>query len=382
MKILAVDVGTGTQDILLFDSDKEVENCYKLVLPSPTVMLAERIRAATRRGDGVLLTGVLMGGGPCAWAARDHARAGYPLWVTADAARTFDDDPARVEAMGATIVSEDEVGNPAGSNTTHLVMGDFDYRAIADVFARFGVDLDKELDAIAIAVFDHGNAPPDVSDRLFRFDYIEKRIRTRNSLTAFAFLAEDVPQIMTRMEAAARTARTARPDIPIMLMDTAPAAVLGALEDSRVRRTRPAIVANIGNFHCLAFRLGQTNGDSSGGIEGVFEHHTGEITSQQLEDYLTLLARGSLTHDAIFNSNGHGAVMFKSDPIALDFLSITGPRRNFLRGSSLKPYQAVPFGDMMLAGSYGLVRAYTAVWPGWAEPIDIALRGQGGKALW
>jgi uncharacterized protein (DUF1786 family) len=382
MKILAVDVGTGTQDILLFDSDKEVENCYKLVLPSPTVMLAEQLKAATRRGDGVLLTGVLMGGGPCAWAARDHAQAGYPLWVTPDAARTFDDDPTRVESMGATIVGPDEAARLTGRHTTHLTMGDFDYPAIADVFARFGVDLDQVLDAIAIAVFDHGNAPPGVSDRLFRFEYIERCLNYRNSLTSFAYLAENVPDIMTRMEATARVARATGPDLPVMLMDTAPAAVLGALEDAGVRQTRPAIVANIGNFHCLAFRLNHNGDDETGGIEGVFEHHTGEITPQQLAGYLIDLARGDLTHDAIFNSNGHGAVMFTTDPIPLDFLAITGPRRNFLHNSSLKPYPAAPFGDMMLTGSHGLVRAYTTVLPEWAETIDTALRGQGGKSLW
>ena len=238
MKILAVDVGTGTQDILLFDSDKEVENCYKLVLPSPTVILAQKIRAATQQGLGVLLTGALMGGGPCAWAARDHAQAGYPLWVTPDAARTFDDDPARVAAMGATIISEDEAAVINGQ-TVRLTMGDFDYRAIAAAFARFGVDLDHELDAIALAVFDHGNAPPGVSDRLFRFEYIEKCITSRNSLTSFAFSAENVPEIMTRMAATARIARAARPDLPVLMMDTAPAAVLGALEDPHVRQISP-----------------------------------------------------------------------------------------------------------------------------------------------
>lgn len=380
MKILAVDVGTGTQDILLFDSDKEVENCYKLVLPSPTVMLAQQIRAATQQGVGIVLTGTLMGGGPCAWAARDHARAGYPLWVTPDAARTFDDDPARVEAMGARIVAEDEAAAINGQ-TVHLAMGDFDYPAIAAAFARFGVDLDHDLDAIAIAVFDHGNAPPGISDRLFRFEYIEKCIQTRNNLTSFAFPADDVPPIMTRMEATARTARAARPDLPVLLMDTAPAAVLGALEDPCVAQTRPAIVANIGNFHCLAFRLGPAD-DPAGGVEGVFEHHTGEITPAQLESYLRRLAQGDLSHAEIFDSNGHGAVMFANHAIPLDFLSITGPRRNFLRGSVLNPYPATPCGDMMLAGSYGLVRAYASIKPEWAETIDQALSGQGGKSLW
>jgi uncharacterized protein (DUF1786 family) len=70
MRILAVDVGTGTQDILLFDSDLEPENCFKLVMPSPTMKVARTVKAATRRGEPLLLTGVTMGGGA--------QRLGYP----------------------------------------------------------------------------------------------------------------------------------------------------------------------------------------------------------------------------------------------------------------------------------------------------------------
>jgi uncharacterized protein (DUF1786 family) len=32
MQLLAVDIGTGTQDILLFDTDFQPENCFKLVM--------------------------------------------------------------------------------------------------------------------------------------------------------------------------------------------------------------------------------------------------------------------------------------------------------------------------------------------------------------
>jgi hypothetical protein len=74
--------------------------------------------------------------------------------------------------------------------------------------------------------------------------------------------------------------------------------------------------------------------------------------------------------------------MFTDQAIPLDFLSITGPRRNFLRGSALRPYPATPGGDMMLAGSFGLVRACAGLIPDWAEAIDRALAGQGGKSLW
>src|SRR2546428_1788008 len=108
LHILAVDVGTGTQDILLFESGKTIENCFKLVMPSPTVIVAERIKRATERRQPILLTGVTMGGGPSHWAARDHALAGYAVAVTPQAGRTFDDDLTMVEQMGFEIIDEAE----------------------------------------------------------------------------------------------------------------------------------------------------------------------------------------------------------------------------------------------------------------------------------
>src|SRR3712207_2110206 len=108
MRILTIDVGTGTQDILLFDGEQELENCIKMVMPSPTVVVADRIRDATARGRPILLHGVTMGGGPSHWAAMDHVRAGYPVYATPDAARTFDDDLDGVAKMGIRVVSEDE----------------------------------------------------------------------------------------------------------------------------------------------------------------------------------------------------------------------------------------------------------------------------------
>src|SRR5260221_14015340 len=89
LRILAVDVGTGTQDILLFESGKTIENCFKMVMPSPTIIVAERIKRATERGRPLLLPGMTMGDGPCHWAARDHALAGFAVAVTAEARRTF-----------------------------------------------------------------------------------------------------------------------------------------------------------------------------------------------------------------------------------------------------------------------------------------------------
>ncbi|MEO6398536.1 MAG: pyruvate formate lyase-activating protein, partial [Tepidiformaceae bacterium] len=68
MRILAIDMGTGTQDILLFDSENPVENCVKMILPSATQIAATRIRRASREGRAIALTGVVAGGGPGNWA--------------------------------------------------------------------------------------------------------------------------------------------------------------------------------------------------------------------------------------------------------------------------------------------------------------------------
>jgi uncharacterized protein (DUF1786 family) len=375
MRILAVDIGTGTQDILLFDSEREVENCLKMIMPAPTVRVAAAVRAATQRGTDVLLSGVLMGGGPCAWAVADHLKAGHRVYATPAAARTLDDDLERVAEMGVTLVAEDETDR-LHEPLLRLRMADFDYADIAAAFARFDVHLEQELDGLAIAVFDHGNAPRGVSDRLFRFRYLAERIQAENRLSAFAFDADRVPPALTRMAAVA--ASVERRDIPIVLMDTAPAAVLGALEDPAIRQRRPLLVVNAGNFHCLAFRLGEA------GIEGVFEHHTGEVTLQQLDGFLEQLAAGTLSHDQVFDSHGHGALLFRTHPLPPELrqLAVVGPRRGLLRRSRLSPYFATPFGDMMLAGCYGLIRAYADVLPQAAPAIQRALRGGHNLSLW
>src|SRR5512147_1834241 len=100
MKILTVDVGTGTQDIFLYDSRLDLENGFKLVVPSPTMIVHRRLKQATQRRQPVLLTGVIMGGGPSAWAAEAHVNAGYPLYATSGAARSFNDDLDAVREMG------------------------------------------------------------------------------------------------------------------------------------------------------------------------------------------------------------------------------------------------------------------------------------------
>ncbi len=378
MRLLAVDIGTGTQDILLFDAALQPENCLKLVMPSPTMIVARQVKAATQRGVPLLLTGVMMGGGPCTWAVRDHAAAGYAVFATPEAARTFDDNLENVRRMGVEIIGVEEAERliQTRDNLLHLVLRDFDYSRITRAFEAFGVDL--KLDGVAVAVFDHGAAPPEVSDRQFRFDYLDARIRQHNRLSAFAYPAQDIPPIMTRLQAVATSAvATGMPhDVPLMVMDTAPAAVLGALLDPQVGKRERVVVANVGNFHTLAFRLGPS------GIEGIFEHHTGFLDAPKMDSLLMALADSSLTHAAVFDDHGHGALVYDPHPMPLEFVGVTGPRRSLMTRSALHVYFAVPFGDMMMAGCFGLVRAWADVYPESREAILESLGGAERGAPW
>ena len=371
MRILAVDIGTGTQDILLFDTRYTVENSLKLVMPSPTLRIGREVEAATQRGDVLLLTGVTMGGGPSSWAVERHLQAGLPVYATPSAARTFNDDLAEVAAMGVTLVSEDEA---AGLRGVHpIALRDFDPAMIERACQAFGVDL--AVDCVCVAVFDHGDAPPGYSDRRFRFDYLRERLLAGQGLPGFAFWADAIPERFTRLRAAAHSAPAG---LPTLVMDTGPAAVLGALEDPHVARhvQDGAIVANIGNFHCLAFHLAGQR------ILGLFEHHTGEVTPHGLAAYLDQLGQGTITNDQVFNNKGHGAVVLEPAP-APRFVAVTGPRRGHLRAASLDAYPAVPHGDMMLAGAFGMLRALAHHDPAHGDEIAAALDGAANPhSLW
>ncbi len=256
--------------------------------------------------------------------------------------------------MGLRIVD----GPDGVGGARRLEMRDFYFSELMDALKSFQVS--TVFDAVAVAVFDHGAAPPGVSDRRFRFDYLREQVERGIGLTGFGFLAAEIPARMTRMRAVART--WTGPE-PLFLMDTGPAAVLGALDDPRVGELEHVMVVNLGNFHTIAALLDGRR------IAGLFEHHTGELTLEKLEGYLDGLATGTLSNQAVFDDMGHGAL--ELGPIAGPSapLALTGPRRGLLERSRLRSHLAVPHGDMMLTGCFGLLRALALRLPELAPAI-------------
>jgi uncharacterized protein (DUF1786 family) len=164
--LLAIDIGRGTQDILVYQPDRPIENSIKLVLPSPTVVVAEKIRQATVQRRPVFLDGFLMGGGANVDALREHLAAGLPVYATREAAGTIHDDLERVQATGVRIASTPP------DDALIVRTSDYMEKELRNALSLFGVEYPAN---IAVAVQDHGYSPRR-SNRLHRFELLRDRL--------------------------------------------------------------------------------------------------------------------------------------------------------------------------------------------------------------
>lgn len=335
MKILAIDIGAGTQDILLFDSQKKIENCISLVLPTPSKILAEKLKSIE---GNAFISGDTIGGGSLARAILRHLQKGHRVAMEESAAYSIRNDLDEVRAMGI------EVGEKPGlDHFRELEIREVDITVLKSFLSKFGEEL--EVDVIAIAVQDHGVAPKGVSDRAFRFGKMEAMLRKDNRPETFHFAGDSIPPYYLRMGSAVRAARRSS-SAPVLVMDTSFSAILGCMEEV----TGPSLVVNVGNGHTIAALL------IDGKIEGLYEHHTHELTPERLEQDLKLLVRGELSGRKVFEENGHGAVTLRPFDGKVSLL-VTGPNRDIFRNTSLKFVCAAPGGNTMMTGPMGLVRA-------------------------
>jgi len=326
--LLALDVGGGTQDLLLWRADQPIENAVKMVLPAPTQVAAARIRAARDQGRPVFLAGWLMGGGA------KHRTAGLKVYATPKAAASLADDLEKVRAQGVVICQE------APPGAVSVPTSDLDLMAIGQACACFEVQLPQHL---AVALCDHGHSPG-FSNRKFRFQMWERFLLGGGRLADLIF--DQAPPHMTRMAALKDQAPTA------WLMDTAAAAAWGALQDPAVARLAQdgVCVVNLGNMHTVGFLIKGQH------VLGIYEHHTGCLDTFSLGDQVGRFIRGSLGDAEVFDSQGHGCARLPQAPQGQAWpVVVTGPQRRLATG--LGWTLAVPHGDVMLSGCFGLLAA-------------------------
>jgi len=337
MTLLAVDVGAGTQDILLYQEEVPLEGMTKMVLPSQTVIVGNRISRARMEGRDVFLHGPIMGGGASTMAVRWHLAAGLKVFATPSAAATINNDLKQVEALGVVIQDE------APSKAAVIKTGDIDIAALQRAFQLFDISLPKD---IAVAVQDHGYSPGR-PNRQVRFEHLAAAIRSGGSLEDFAY--NEPPQEMTRMLAVRDT--LAKEGFRPFIMDTGPAAIFGAALDRQMQD--PALIINFGNSHTIAAIL------CEGRVTAIFEHHTSGMKGEKVRELIDKLCRGTLEEDEVFEDGGHGSYI-GSVPDRVRSILVTGPQRErFLSCEPLKgAVAAAPGGDMMITGCLGLIKAW------------------------
>jgi uncharacterized protein (DUF1786 family) len=337
MKILAIDIGAGTQDILLFDSRKKIENCTSLVLPTPSKIFAERLKTME---EDVYIYGDTIGGGSLTKAVLRHIQKGHRIVMEESAAYSIRNDLDEVKSMGI------EVGRkPESDRFQELKIREVDLPPLKEFLSHFGEDF--EVDVVGIAVQDHGVSPKGVSDRVFRFEKMETMLRKDNRPETFYFSEGSIPAHYLRMRSAVNAVRrNSSAPVLVLVMDTSFSAILGCIDEV----TGPSLIVNVGNGHTIAALL------VGGKIEGLYEHHTHELTSKRIEDELRLFVRGELNGKKVFEENGHGAITLRPYKGEVSVV-VTGPNRDLFKGTSFKFIYAAPGGNTMMTGPMGLVKA-------------------------
>jgi uncharacterized protein (DUF1786 family) len=349
MKILALDIGAGTEDVLLYDdAQKSVENCVKMVLPAPSRVFADRVRSATHHRKDLFVTGATIGGGAFAHALTNHVASGLQVFITTQAAYTVRNDLDEVRQLGMQVTEE----APEGFRGETITIEEVNVTKLQGFLAPFGEPL-SDVNYVAVAVQDHGVFPRGASNRRFRIKTMKELLERDPKPETLAFWEDEIPPHFKRMKAAAQAARRQVPDAQVLVMDTSLDAILGCLVDPVVGDADPVLVLNVGNGHTIAAII------SNAEVGALMEHHTRLLPPPKLERLLRRFADGTVSDAEVFQANGHGLFFLTGAPGFTEIQRVvaTGPNRGLLAETALSVHYAAPGGDVMMTGPIGLAEA-------------------------
>jgi uncharacterized protein (DUF1786 family) len=340
-KFLCIDTGAGTQDILFFDSEKS--EYFKIVAPSPTRILADII---SKTDGDLFVSGYEMGGGPVTMALKEKVKK-RKIYITKKAAVTIHNDLEKVKKMGFNFIKQEEI--PFRKDTFKIKLGDISWERIYNFIKS--IDIQPPFDYLLIALQDHGKPNLEVSNKDFRHIIFKERLKERPFPEHFLFSKDEVPSYLTRMQAVLECVKSFPVD-KVYIMDSGPAAILGASLDYRAKNFDIIITLDMATSHTLGALLVRNE------ICGFFEYHTKDITKAKLDELLFCLANGDISHKQILNDGGHGAYI-KNAPgySSIQAIIVTGPKRNILNNSKHKIQFGAPLGDNMMTGTCGLLEA-------------------------
>ncbi len=325
--IFTLDVGSGTQDFLLF-AEENLRNCPKMILPSPTRIIASRISSI--EGD-VYLYGYTMGGGAITKAVKEHLKK-YRVYADEKAALTFADDLGRVREMG--IIIGEKADSAVGIKT-----GDVDMGFFSKVLSYIGYGMPE---VYLIAVQDHGYSPKE-SNRVFRFKMFRRLLNRSPYLDSFLFKASDVPEEFNRMRDAVRCVvdGIANFQPEVYVSDTVFAAMAGCAGNAE---KFPALLINFGNSHVTAAIVSE-----DWEVKAIMEHHTSVLKRRGEEYVREIISRftaGNLTNEDVLEDGGHGC--YYREVVDVKDVVSTGPNVHL-------SYWREVQGDAMIVGNIGLL---------------------------
>lgn len=378
--ILAIDVGKGTEDLLLFNEQKKVENTVQIVLPSTAQILKDQLLSDD--SELIFISGSLMAGEPWHKVVYDKcATKPHSVIMTETAARSLRYNLDQVKSKHVKVLSdsdfekeyekykrEQEEIDEFPMYSTRLSISRY---SISDInFDRIEAILEgsninrNEIKKVLLCVQDHGEpADPNQSARDFRMSAIYNRLDQSGKLEDLMFRSEAIPKDLPRLSSVAQSALqyfTHLSAKDVYVMDSSPAVVLGVvdnLDSTEISDEKKHLIVNLGNGHTLVTYM---RGDI---VELVYELHTGALKPDEFADDLDLILRGKLTHEDVLKKGAHGIYRRNSpdeDQTLDDYLPILviGPNRYKIKNIHGKISFPHPGGSMMMSGPLGLIRAY------------------------
>lgn len=320
--LFTLDVGSTTQDFVLFN-DKNLRNCPKAILPSPTRIIAKKIESSN---EDVFLHGYTMGGGAITKAVVKHIGKGFKVFATRRSALTFADNLEKVREMGIVITEN--------SSAKKIKTADVDM----DFFSKFLNSIEVPIPRIfAVAVQDHGFSPHE-SNRIFRFKIFRILIQKEKFLEKMIFSEKELPKDFNRMYDVVASIKDFR-DGEIFVTDTSFAVISGLASVSKL----PALLVNFGNSHTTGAVI-----DRDWEIKAFLEHHTNVLRNkgrEYIKELFSKFLKGEIDNEYVLNDMGHGCYI--KEVIEVTSMVATGPN------AWLSDYEE-PRGDPMIFGNLGM----------------------------
>ncbi|MBF0545690.1 MAG: hypothetical protein HQM08_14700 [Candidatus Riflebacteria bacterium] len=343
---LLMDIGTGTKDVLCFSRERILENNIKLVVPTPSNVMAEKLEG---EGRDLSISGYTMGGGYLAKVLKSHLEKGYKLKMEKAPAFTIRNNLEEIRETKVELCEKIEKSD--------YFFDEIELKEYFGFLKNHSVKTEK-ISTIGISVQDHGYHTSEESSRRNRFKYFFERLERNPDPKNLVFRKAGIPDVFGRMKSAEKCVTDFNPELDVFLIDTSFSAILGCPFDSRLNSINgPVLYINFGNGHTMACVL------YKGKMQAFFEHHTRILKQkpEKIKEYLVRLVEGNLPSDEVFNDDGNGCFTFQSQPFSrVSGIVVTGPQRFLMSQSGLEKYiEAAPAGDMMMTGPLGLLKGMT-----------------------